>query len=409
MVRIAIVGSGVSGLVTAYLLHPRHEVVVFEARNRIGGHVHTVRQEDGAGEWSVDTGFIVYNESNYPLFSALLRTLGVQTQPSDMSFSVRCDTTGLEYNGSTIRQLFVQKRNLLRPRHLRMIRDILRFNRMAPRAVADGARGMTLGEYLREGRYSAGLRDHYLIPMGSALWSLPRRSVLDIPAEFFVRFFQNHGMLTVDDRPEWRVVAGGSSNYLDALVRRFRDRIRTSHPVRAVHREAERVLVDGEPFDHVVMACHSDQALRLLGDPTPEERRVLGALPFQRNDVVLHWDTTVLPKRKAAWGSWNYHIRGDEAAPVTVTYNMNMLQTLPAKRTFCVTLNPGPIDPRAVLHRTQYDHPVITLAGVQAQRRHAEISGVNRTHYCGAYWGFGFHEDGVRSAVRVARRFGAEL
>ncbi|MFT5433375.1 MAG: putative NAD/FAD-binding protein [Myxococcota bacterium] len=408
--RIAIVGTGVSGLVVGHLLHPKHDVTVFEARDRIGGHVNTVRFDDGSREWSVDTGFIVYNEANYPLFTRLLSQLDVPTQPTAMSFSVRCDRTGLEYNGSTMRQLFVQKRNLLSPGYYGMIRDILRFNRNAPAAVRNGSAGMSLGEYLNEGGYSSRLADHYIVPMGSALWSMPRSRVLEMPAEFFVRFFENHGMLTVDDRPEWRVVQGGSERYVEALVGAFRDRIRTSTPVKSVRRDSDRVVVNGEDFDHVVMACHSDQALGMLEDPTTDERQILGALPYQTNDVVLHTDTSVLPRRKRAWGAWNYHIAGKEDAPATVTYDMNILQTLQADQTYCVTLNPpDQLDPARVLYETRFSHPLYTPNAAVAQGRWSEISGLNRTHFCGAYWGFGFHEDGVRSGIAVASMFGAEL
>jgi predicted NAD/FAD-binding protein len=408
--RVAIVGSGVSGLVVAHLLHPRHDITVFEARQRIGGHVNTITHEDDSGAWSIDTGFIVYNEHNYPLFDKLLRRLDVPTQPSVMSFSVRCDRTGLEYNGSSIRQLFVQKRNLLDLSYYGMIRDILRFNREAPKAVANGVRGWSIGEYLESGRYSRRLADHYLVPMGSALWSIPPRRVLEMPAEFFVRFFQNHGMLAVDDRTEWRVVQGGSSRYVESLVRPFRDRIRSQCPVHTVRRESDGVLVNGERFDLVVLACHSDQALGMLEDPTRAEQEILGALPYQTNRIVVHTDTSVLPHRRVAWGSWNYHIGSEEEAPATVTYNMNMLQTLTAERTFCVTLNPPDrIDPETVLYETSYSHPLYTCEGMEAQGRNSEISGINRTHYCGAYWGFGFHEDGVRSAAAVAGSLGVDL
>jgi predicted NAD/FAD-binding protein len=408
--RIAIVGGGVSGLVVAHLLHSRYVVTVFEARDRIGGHVNTIHHEDDSGQWSVDTGFIVYNERNYPLFNKLLGKLGVATQPSEMSFSVRCDRTGVEYNGSTIRQLFIQKSNLFSPRYYGMIRDILRFNREAPAAIANGARGLSMGEYLERGRYSSRLSEHYLVPMGSALWSIPARRVLEMPAEFFVRFFENHGMLAVNDRPEWRVVQGGSQSYVRALVAPFSDRIRIGCPVHTVRREVDGVFVNDERFDQVVMACHSDQALGMVVDPRDAEREILGALPYQQNHVVLHTDTTVLPSRRGAWGSWNYHIQGQPDEPVTVTYNMNMLQTLAAERTFCVTLNPPDwIDPASVIYETSYSHPLYTLDGIQAQSRRAEISGVNRTHYCGAYWGFGFHEDGVRSGAAVASSLGVEL
>jgi predicted NAD/FAD-binding protein len=405
--RIAIVGSGVSGLVAAHLLRSDHEITVFEASHRIGGHVSTVTVDDDRGSWDIDTGFIVYNEQNYPLFTRLLHELDVESQPSDMSFSVRCERTGMEYNGSTLNQLFVQRRNLLSPSYYGLIRDILRFNRRAPGAIRNGARGSTLGEYLEAGGYGARLAEHYLVPMGSALWSIPRRSVLEMPVEFFVRFFENHGMLSVDGRPEWRVVGGGSARYVEALVRPFRDRIRLRTPVRSVRRETESVFVNGERFDEVVLACHSDEALALLEDPTAAERRILGALPYQENHVVLHTDTGVLPVRKAAWGAWNYQIRGEDDAPVSVTYLMNVLQGLSAERTFCVTLNPGGgIDPGDVIWETTFSHPIYTVEGMAAQQMREDISGLNHTHYCGAYWGYGFHEDGVRSAHAVAAAVG---
>jgi predicted NAD/FAD-binding protein len=416
--RIAIVGSGVSGLVAAHLLHPHHEVTMFEARDRIGGHVNTVEVPSSDGSpLPVDTGFIVYNEHNYPVFSKLLDQLGVETQPSDMSFSVRCDRTGLEYNGSTIRQLFAQRRNLFRPSFHRMLRDILRFNREATSAILAGASDLTLGAYVAEAGYSSGLSEHYLLPMGSALWSVPRDQVLEMPAAFFVRFFENHGMLTVDDRPEWRVVRGGSERYVERLVEPFRDRVRTNTPVRRVERitsdggsTVTGVTVDGESFDHVILACHSDQALSLLADPTRQERSILGAMPYQENDIVLHTDESVLPRTRRAWGAWNYHLRGDTSGPATVTYNMNLLQTLSGPRTYCVTLNATDlVAPESILYRTTFHHPAYTTAGFAAQERHVEISDVRRTHFCGAYWGFGFHEDGARSGVRVAEALGASL
>jgi predicted NAD/FAD-binding protein len=409
--RIAIIGSGVAGLVAARLLHPKHHITVFEARERIGGHVCTVDVDaPNGGRQAIDVGFIVYNEHNYPLFTRLLRQLDVRTQPSNMSFGVRCDRSGLEYGSENLRTLFAQPANALRPSFHSMLRGILRFNREAGIAVRNGAAQLSLGEYLVKAEFSRSVTEHYLMPMGSALWSIPRGEVLEMPAEFFVRFFENHGMLTVNDQPEWRVITGGSARYVDALVTPFRSRIRTSTPVRRVERRHAHVVVDGENFDHVVFACHSDQALRMLSDASPREREVLSGLRFQPNEVVLHTDTSVLPRSKRAWASWNYHVQaeGDEAA--TVTYNMNRLQTLEAKATYCVTLNAtDTIEPETILHRTTFSHPVFDRDAIVAQERHDEISGVDRTHFCGAYWGFGFHEDGVRSAVKVARRFGAEL
>ena len=400
--RIAIVGTGVSGLVVAHRLHPRHEVTLFEAAEYVGGHVNTVSLTVDGVDREVDTGFIVYNERNYPHFTALLAELEVATQPTTMSFSVRSDAAKLEYNGSSINQVFAQRRNLLRPGFYRMLRDILRFNREAPEAARRSGAADTLGAYLEAAGFGPELTRDYLVPMGSALWSIPPAKVLEMPVEFFVNFFANHGMLTVDNRPEWRVVQGGSRRYVEALIAPFRDRIRLRTPVREVRRFADQVTVNGEAFDHVVLACHSDDALALLADPTPAEREILGTLPYQENDVVLHRDDAILPRRRGAWGSWNYRVLADPAAPAIVTYNMNMLQSLEGSPTFCVSLNAGDlIRPEAIYRRFRYRHPVYTTAGMAAQRKHHVIS-AGRTHYSGAYWGFGFHEDGVRSGLGVA-------
>lgn len=405
--RIAIVGSGISGLVAAYLLHREHDIHVFEAAGYVGGHAHTVDIATTDGSVSVDTGFIVYNESTYPQFTRLLRRLGVATQPSMMSFSVRMEEPELEYNGSTLRQLFVQPSNLLRPRFHRMLRDILRFNRAAPAAIRDGAPGQTLGDYVTEAGYSQAFIQHYLVPMGSAIWSSPATSVLAMPAAFFVRFFENHGMLSVNDRPAWRTITGGSARYVERLTRDFRSRIRLHSPVTGIRRIPDAVLVDGERFDHAVIACHSDQALRSLADPSLAERQILGAIPYQRNEVLLHTDATVLPKRRRAWAAWNYRgpARGD--APVAVTYNMNLLQSLTTPDTICLTLNDRErLDPSRIIEAFTYEHPLFDAAATRAQARHGEISGVRRTHYCGAYWGHGFHEDGIVSAIRACAPFG---
>ncbi|MSR01495.1 MAG: FAD-dependent oxidoreductase [Gemmatimonadetes bacterium] len=407
MTRVAIIGSGVSGLVVARGLRSTHDITVFEADRRIGGHVHTWTVERESRTWAIDSGFIVYNERNYPHFTRLIAELGVPTQPSTMSFSVRHDGADLEYNGSTIRQLFAQKRNLLRPSFLRMLTEILRFNREAT-AAAGSLGDAPIRELLDRGGYSAAFRDWYLLPMGSAIWSIPASTVLAMPARFFVQFFSNHGMLTVDDRPEWRVVSGGSSRYVGALVAPFRDQIRTGSPVRRVSRFADRVEVNGEAFDRVVLACHSDQALAILAEATPLERELLGSLPYQANEAVLHTDASVLPRRRAAWGAWNYRLGHDAGSPAVVTYNMNLLQSLEAPVTFCVTLNGDHlIDPAQVIGRVQYHHPVATVAGAAARARRSEVSGAGRTHYCGAYWGNGFHEDGVASGLAVVSEIGS--
>jgi predicted NAD/FAD-binding protein len=413
-VKVAVVGTGVSGMVLARLLHGAHELTVFEADARIGGHVHTVPVEAGGRTWPVDTGFIVCNDRTYPNFLRLLRALEVGTQPSDMSFSVSCRRTGLEYNGTSLNTLFAQRTNLLRPSFHRMVRDILRFHREAPRILDESDDGLTLGGLLERGRYSAAFAENYLLPMGGAVWSAEARSMLDVPARWFVRFFHHHGMLTVDDRPQWRVVRGGSRTYADALVAPFRHRIRTGAPVASVRRCADYVEVTPrggapEAFDQVVLATHSDQALQVLADPSPAEREVLGAIPYQENVAVLHTDAGVMPRRRLAWAAWNYHLRSS-APGVAVTYWMNRLQSLDAPENWFVTLNDvGDIDPRRIVRRIVYHHPVYRRAGVAAQSRWAEVNGVRRTWYCGAWWGFGFHEDGVKSALAVAERFGRSL
>jgi predicted NAD/FAD-binding protein len=407
--RVAIVGSGVAGLVAAARLCRAHDVTVFEADDRIGGHTHTVDVAGPDGPVAVDTGFIVCNDRTYPGFVALLGELGVALRPSTMSFSVRCERTGLEYNGSTLRQLFVQKRNLLRPRFWRLLRDILRFHRDAP-TLADG--DTTLGDVLANGRYGPELAQWYLVPMMAAIWSAEPQRLLAMPARFFVRFFANHGMLTVADRPRWLTIPGGSRGYLRPLAAPFADRIRLRAPVTRVARTADGVDVTvagerAERFDAAVVATHSDQALRLLADPTDAEAALLGAIPYQENDVVLHTDEALLPRRRRAWAAWNYHLPARPSARATVSYCMNVLQGLPGPTSWVVTLNRSDaIDPAKVLRRFVYHHPVFDAAGVAAQARVPAVNGSARVWYCGAWCGFGFHEDAVQSALRVAADFG---
>ncbi len=406
--RIGIIGGGVSGLVTAHLLHPRHEVTVFEARDRVGGHVRTVAVSDEVGgRHQVDVGFIVYNETNYPLFTRILQDLGLTGQASDMSFGVRSDRSGIEYSTATVRSLFSQRENLLRPRFYRMVAEILRFQRDARWATRSWAASMTLGEYLHAAAFGQAFVEEFLEPMGSALWSIPRGSVLEMPAHFFVRFFDNHGMLSAREQPEWLVVPGGSRRYVERLIAPFEHRLRLRRPIQSVQRGPDEVRIDGEPFDHVVFACHADQALALLDPPSELERTTLASLPFQRNSVVLHTDTNILPAAREAWASWNYRVNANADEAPTVTYNMNRLQSVRSPTTFLVTLNDRTtIDPDRILFRTEFSHPRFTLDGIRAQHAHSRINGVGRTHFCGAYWGFGFHEDGVRSAYQVAERFG---
>lgn len=414
--RIAVVGSGISGMLAAYLLAGDHELTVFEADARIGGHTNTIDVEFGEERLAVDTGFIVYNDWTYPNFIRLLEKLEVPTQTSDMSFSVTCRRTGLEYNGTSIDTLFAQRRNILRPSFWRMVRDILRFNREAPGILGAPDDSLTLGDLVLRGRYSREFVDHYLFPMGAAIWSSGREQIRDFPAHFFVRFFHNHGMLSVDDRPQWRVLQGGSRSYIGPLTAPYSDRIRLGTPVRGISRDASGVTVrargcEPERFDEVVIAAHSDQALAMLENPSDAEREILGALPYQANRAVLHRDDSVMPRARKAWASWNYTIPRGESERVTVTYWMNLLQSLRSRETFFVTLNPvDAIDPATVVTEIEYHHPLFTTASIRAQERYDEIGGrSHRTHYCGAYWRNGFHEDGIVSALRVAAAFGKSL
>jgi predicted NAD/FAD-binding protein len=414
-VRIAIVGTGISGLVAADALRRRHDITVFEGDRRIGGHTNTVRIRHDGRARAVDTGFIVFNEENYPCFSRLLDRLGVESRATEMSFSVRNDPRRLEYKGESLGTLFAQRRNLVRPGFHRMLRDILRFYRCALRQVRGAPPGMTVEEFVQRHRYGREfVRDH-LVPMGSALWSCPAGRFLGFPIRLVVDFFDHHRMLQVNGRPEWRTIRGGSDTYVSALVKPFRDRIRLSCPVRSVRRtdRGVEIATDAhapETFDEVVLACHADQALRMLADPSAREREILGAFRYQANDVVLHTDESLLPRRRRAWACWNYHVRRPDDPAATVTYNMNLLQGLQAASTYCVTLNETEtVAPERALYRTTYEHPVFTAGRSAAQARHAELTRRDRTSYCGAYWGYGFHEDGVRSALAVASAFGERL
>jgi predicted NAD/FAD-binding protein len=410
LVKIAIVGSGIAGNVAAYRLCREHQVTVFEAADHVGGHTHTHEIEHEGQRVDVDTGFIVCNDRTYPNFLALMAELGVELQPGDMSFSVQT-AGGLEYNGTTLNSLFAQRRNLMRPSFWRMIRDILRFNRAAPRLLRWRSDAITLGEYLDAHRYSRQFVEHYILPMGAAIWSAGTDTLRNFPARYFVRFFHNHGMLTVDDRPQWLTVRGGSARYVEKLTAPFRDRIRLRTPVESVRRTGAGVFVkpagaEPERFDRVFFACHSDQALRLLTDASPAEREVLGAIPYQRNEVALHTDVSVLPRRRLAWAAWNYHLIDRAAERVAVTYHMNILQRIRSRTPLLVSLNmTDRIDPRLVIRRMSYEHPVFTREAVAAQARQAEINGADRAYFCGAYWRFGFHEDGVVSALDALEHF----
>ena len=411
--RIAIVGTGISGMVAAWLLQREHDITVFEAQDRVGGHTNTVDVEVAGRRFAVDTGFIVHNDRTYPNLIRVFEQLGVDTEPTNMSFSVREDATGIEYSSQSI---LARRRNAVNPRVLRMLRDIVRFNGKAAHVLAHVDRSTTLGQLLQRRRYSQAFVDLYIVPMGAAIWSTDPLQMLSFPAHTFVRFLFNHGLTSLVDRPTWRIVKGGSKAYVEKLTAPFSNRIHLRSPVTRIVRDAEGVelTVEGEHpvrFDRLVLATHSDQALRMLADPSPAEREVLGAMRYQANEAVLHTDESLLPRRRRARASWNYNVPARTEERVVVTYDMNSLQGFTdAPATFCVSLNSeNRVDPQKVLYRTTYHHPLYTTESVTAQRRWDEINGSRHTYFCGAYWRYGFHEDGVVSALAVARKFGIGL
>jgi predicted NAD/FAD-binding protein len=402
--RIAIVGSGIAGMTAAWHLHRDHDVVVYESNDYVGGHTATKDVEWAGQRYAIDTGFIVFNDWTYPNFIALLQATGTAWQWSDMSFSLSCERSGLEYNGTSIDSLFAQRRNALNPRFLRMIADILRFNQRCRALLQQPDTGLTLGEYLTRERYSRAFVEQYILPMGRAIWSASGSGMLDFPARFFVDFFERHGFLNINDRPTWRTVTGGSREYARRLTAGFSDRIRLATPVGEIRRDAAGVTIidrqgHSDRFDAVFIACHSDQALRMLAEPSNAEREILTAFPYQANTAILHRDERVLPRTPRARAAWNYHLRDPDTEKVALTYDMNVLQSLDAPCKFLVTLNREDIDPDKIHGRYVYDHPVYTPAAVAAQARRSEISGQQHTYYCGAYWRYGFHEDGVVSAL----------
>jgi uncharacterized protein len=410
--RVAVVGAGISGLAAAHLLARAHDVTVFEAGARPGGHTNTIRVDTAHETHWVDTGFIVFNDRNYPNFERLLARLGVPSQPSEMSFSVTDQTGDFEYASTSANGLFAKRAHLATPWFLKMVADVRRFQREARALLHLDGDGPSLGDWLEERRYSRPFIDRLIVPQASAVWSADPRQMWTFPARFLAQFFHNHGMLGLRDRPAWRTVAGGSHRYVEAITAPLGDRVRLDTPVTAIRRHADHVALTprgGEPerFDEVVIATHSDQALALLADPSDREGDLLGAIPYQPNEAVLHTDARMLPRRRRAWASWNYHLLDAPKAQTTVTYHMNRLQSLRADREFCVTLNrTEAIDPATIIRTISYAHPVYTREGQAAQARHHEISGRNRTHFAGAYWGWGFHEDGVVSALRVCERLG---
>lgn len=412
-VKIAIIGGGIAGNTLAYALHQQHDITLFEANDYLGGHTHTHQVTVAGQTHAVDTGFIVFNDKTYPEFERLLRETGVRWRDSNMSFSVRNEVSGLEYNGTSLNSLFAQRKNLLSPRFYRMIWDILRFNKQALALLAPGDE-ITLGDYLRQEGYSAQFIRDYIVPMGAAIWSTDAEQMMQFPARFFVRFFHHHGMLSIDNRPQWRTIVGGSSAYLEKVAAGYRDRIQLNSPIAHVQRHANQVVVTtthGQEarFDYVFFACHSDEALRILGDQaTDDEREILSAIPYQDNTVYLHTDARMMPRQRLAWAAWNYHVTPQPTGKVQVTYNMNILQGIVSAEPLLVTLNyTDGIAPDKVIKKLHYRHPLYTLAGTQAQARHADISGHHRTGFAGAYWRNGFHEDGVVSALTAIQHFQA--
>jgi uncharacterized protein len=416
-VRIAIVGAGVSGLVAAHMLHREHEIVLYEASSYAGGHTNTIRVDTEYETHHVDTGFIVMNDRNYPNFTRLLDRLGVARQPTHMSFSVKSEDEDFEYSG-TPGGLYCQRSNLVSVRFQRMVLDLLRFNRALRGLLAQPEPGgdESLGDFLSRHRFSRAFVERLIVPQASAVWSADPQQIHTFPVRFLAEFFANHGMLGFRDRPAWSTISGGSTRYVEALSAPFQERIRLGTPVNSITRGAEHVEITAagaapERYEHVVIATHSDQALALLADPSERERELLGAIPYKLNEAVLHTDSALLPRRRRARAAWNFHLLREPGPLSTVTYYMNHLQRLQSERDFCVTLNhTEAIDPAKIIRTIPYSHPSYTLAGVAAQSQHESISGLaGRTHYCGAYWGWGFHEDGVRSAMRACAPFGVKL
>jgi predicted NAD/FAD-binding protein len=404
--KLAIVGGGISGLACALRLGDRHDVTLFEAAPALGGHANTVRVELAGVPHDVDTGFIVYNETTYPELTRLFAELRVETQPADMSFGLACERTGLEWSSRGLRGLFASPRHALRPAYLRMLAEIARFAREASPLLASGDEKVTLRDHLAGRGYSAAFREWYAVPMGAAVWSAAACDLLDMPAATFVRFFANHGLLGAGGTVPWRTVRGGSRRYVDALAARLRATVRCGTAVRRVESIAGGVRVatagDSERFDRVVLAVHADVALALLGSPTPAQRQILSAFRYSRNETLLHTDRSLLPRRPSARASWNYVIPRSVDERVLVTYDLSRLQRIPSAEPLLVTLNGGErVDPARVLGRFDYAHPILDAPALAAQREHARVDGAGGVHFCGAHWGFAFHEDGLRSALRV--------
>ena len=412
--KIAIIGSGISSLTSAYILSREHDVYIFEQNDYIGGHTHTHEVKDKDKILNIDSGFIVYNENTYPNFINLLNQLGVERQHTQMGFSVKSQKKDFEYAGNSISSYFAQKTNLLKPSFLRMTYDILRFNKLSLNESCKIEDSQSLNDYLTSHKFSKVFIDNYIIPMGAAIWSTSPRLMLDMPASFFIRFFKNHGLLQITNRPQWWVIKNGSKQYIKEIIKPFKENIRINTKVDHIKRKNGKVNIylndNIEVFDSVVIGTHSDQALKLIKDPSVDEENILKKIKYQKNTATMHTDQSILPNRKLAWASWNYLINENKDELVTLTYNMNILQTLNSNRTYCVTINnTHEIDKSKIIKEIIYHHPLYTIESVDAQNRKSMICGKNNTFFCGSYWGYGFHEDGVNSAIDVCSKFGLQL
>ena len=413
--KLAIIGSGISGLTAAYLLSNGNTVDIYEAHNYIGGHVNTLPICLNEENYEIDTGFIVFNDRTYPNFNKLLNKINALSLPTSMSFSIKCEITGMEYNGTSINGLFAQRLNFLRPSFILMVKDIFRFNRDAKIFLKYSIEKITFGEFLKRGMYSKSLINNYALPMASAIWSSNTKIIENADFRFFAQFFENHGMLNLNDRPQWRVIKGGSRQYILRLIKSFNNKIRINSSVDKIIRKDQGVEVivnkqNKELYDRVIIATHSDQALKMIENPSKAEKQILGAINYQTNVAHLHSDCSVLPKKRNAWASWNYFKPNKQKDETTVTYYMNMLQNLDMPKDICVSLNMEEyIDPNKVIKKIIYEHPVFTSDAILAQKRHKEIDGKDKIHFCGAYWGSGFHEDGLNSALSVCEYFGKSL
>ena len=412
--KIAIVGTGISGLTSAYILNKRHDITIYEKNNYIGGHTHTHKIKDKNQFFNIDSGFIVYNENTYPNFIKLLDIINIKRQHTDMGFSVKSSKLDFEYAGNSLNSIFSKKTNLFNLKFLKMIYEILKFNRLSNKEIAMDNHDLTLKKYLKSNSFSQYFINNYIIPMGAAIWSTSPKLMLDMPAHFFIRFFKNHGLLQITNRPQWWVIKNGSKQYVKELIKSFKDNIKLNARIESIKRLNNKIYINvngiEEIFDKVIIGTHSDQALQLLEKPTNEEKNILNKIKYQKNIALIHTDDTILPKRKLAWSSWNYLINENKNDLVTLTYNMNILQRLKSDTTYCVTINnTEDLNKSKVIKKITYHHPLFTVNSVKAQTDKDNICGKNNTYYCGAYWGYGFHEDGVKSALDVCKKFGLGL